>query len=210
MDYNNNADNERRGGYLCGNYYCMSHVIRKGDTLYRLSREYGVKVSALMMANPFVDIYNLRVGDELCIPRLRSAEQIPDPMPHSFSSYNENDRVVEVEMPMNPNYGMPNRMVNDRSNAMRNTMPNGMPNNMPNAVPNSMPNAMPNSMSNAMPDSMPNGMPNSMSNGMPDSMSNAMQDNMSNSVSENQEMPRCESRDRNEMSWYKIEKDMED
>lgn len=63
-------DDQRRRDYMLGNYYCMVHVIRQGDTLYRLSRQYGVKVSALMMANPFVDIYNLRIGDELCIPRL--------------------------------------------------------------------------------------------------------------------------------------------
>lgn len=98
------------GRYVCGNYYCMAHVIRPGDTLYKLSREYGVKVSALMMANPFVDIYNLRIGDELCIPRLRSREeavpmpaQQPDTMQRfmdmSQQSY-ENQRVVDAEMNM--------------------------------------------------------------------------------------------------------------
>lgn len=136
MDHNYRAETERRGGYMCGNYYCMSHVIRKGDTLYRLSREYGVKVSALMMANPFVDIYNLRIGDELCIPRLRSQEAmpapgpIPAPMPMPMpipsaepgpavmpETYNENDRVIDAEMRME-------RSRNDR-------MPNGMENTMP-------------------------------------------------------------------------------
>lgn len=68
---NQEMNQEGRGMYVCGNYTCMVHVIKPGDTLYRLSREYGVKVSALMMANPFVDIYNLRIGDELCIPRVR-------------------------------------------------------------------------------------------------------------------------------------------
>lgn len=76
MDYNMGEKKERReNAYICGNYTCMVHVIRPGDTLYRLSREYGVKVSALMMANPFVDIYNLRIGDELCIPRLRRMQE---------------------------------------------------------------------------------------------------------------------------------------
>lgn len=45
------------------------HVIEKGDTLYKLGKRYGVKVSAIMMANPYVDIYNLQIGDELCIPK---------------------------------------------------------------------------------------------------------------------------------------------
>ena len=44
------------------------HVVRDGDTLYRLSRTYHVPLIEIMYANPFVDIYNLQVGDELCIP----------------------------------------------------------------------------------------------------------------------------------------------
>ena len=44
------------------------HVIEPGDTLYLLGRRYRVSVSDIMYANPFVNIYNLQVGDELCIP----------------------------------------------------------------------------------------------------------------------------------------------
>ena len=51
--------------------YVFTHVIQKGDTLYKLSKQYHVKVSALILANPFVNIYNLQVGDEICIPRIR-------------------------------------------------------------------------------------------------------------------------------------------
>ena len=51
--------------------YGFTHVIQKGDTLYKLSKQYHVKVSALILANPFVNIYNLQVGDEICIPRIR-------------------------------------------------------------------------------------------------------------------------------------------
>lgn len=46
----------------------MVHVIEKGDTLYRLGKRYHVSVGQLMFANPFVNVYNLQVGDELCIP----------------------------------------------------------------------------------------------------------------------------------------------
>lgn len=113
MDSNNmNANRERSGMYGCGNYTCMTHVVRPGDTLYRLSREYGLKVSALMMANPFVDIYNLRIGDELCIPRLRRPENDPGPgdetviMPRTGNENmdmkqqetSDNERVVDAEM----------------------------------------------------------------------------------------------------------------
>ena len=44
------------------------HVIEKGDSLYLLGRRYNVSVSSIMYANPYVNIYNLQVGDELCIP----------------------------------------------------------------------------------------------------------------------------------------------
>lgn len=46
----------------------MVHVVEKGDTLYRLGKQYHVSVGQLMFANPFVNVYNLQVGDELCIP----------------------------------------------------------------------------------------------------------------------------------------------
>lgn len=115
MDYSMESDNRRMsrdtdmmqnmGRYISGNYYCMAHVIRPGDTLYKLSREYGVKVSALMMANPFMDIYNLKIGDELCIPRLRSREEAA-PMPASQNFYEE-QRVVEAEMNMQEGINVP-------------------------------------------------------------------------------------------------------
>ena len=47
------------------------HVIEQGDTLYKLGKRYGVTVSALLFANPWVNVYNLQIGDELCIPGFR-------------------------------------------------------------------------------------------------------------------------------------------
>ena len=88
----NNNQNRRGTDYMGENYYCMVHVVEKGDTLYLLSRKYGVKLSVLMMANPFADIYNLKVGDELCIPRLRP--QIPQ------EEVNNDNEVTEEEMNM--------------------------------------------------------------------------------------------------------------
>lgn len=44
------------------------HVIRDGDSLYSLSQKYHVPLTQVMYANPFVDIYNLQIGDEICIP----------------------------------------------------------------------------------------------------------------------------------------------
>lgn len=46
----------------------MVHIIENGDTLYNLGKKYHVSVSQLMFANPYVNVYNLQIGDELCIP----------------------------------------------------------------------------------------------------------------------------------------------
>lgn len=57
-------------GPLCmfGGCRGVVHVVEKGDTLYKLGQKYHVSVSAIMYANPYVNIYNLQIGDELCIP----------------------------------------------------------------------------------------------------------------------------------------------
>lgn len=46
----------------------MNYVIVQGDTLYSITREYNVPLPLILRLNPFVDIYNLQVGDEICIP----------------------------------------------------------------------------------------------------------------------------------------------
>lgn len=45
------------------------HVIRPGDTLFRLSQEFGVSVEAIMRANPGIDPNRLQIGQRICIPR---------------------------------------------------------------------------------------------------------------------------------------------
>lgn len=57
----------------------MVHVIKEGETLYQLSRMYRVPVALLLRANPYVDVYNLQVGQEICIPAGRPA--FPGMMP---------------------------------------------------------------------------------------------------------------------------------
>lgn len=45
-----------------------SHTIAKGDTLYMIAKQYGVKLDDLMKSNPQIDPYHLKVGDVICIP----------------------------------------------------------------------------------------------------------------------------------------------
>ncbi|MDD3174241.1 MAG: LysM peptidoglycan-binding domain-containing protein [Herbinix sp.] len=48
--------------------YCINYVIRKGDTLYSISRHFNVDLDAIMAANPMVNVYRLMEGEVLCIP----------------------------------------------------------------------------------------------------------------------------------------------
>ena len=44
------------------------HIVKQGDTLYKIAQMHELKVVDLLLANPYVNIYNLQVGSELCIP----------------------------------------------------------------------------------------------------------------------------------------------
>lgn len=63
--------------YRNQNVYCdlcfrgcrgIYHVIEQGDTLYNLGQRYHVSVSDIMRVNPYINVYNLKIGEELCIP----------------------------------------------------------------------------------------------------------------------------------------------
>lgn len=46
----------------------MLHIVEAGDTLYKIARKYGVPLSRVIYANPYVNVYNLQAGDEICVP----------------------------------------------------------------------------------------------------------------------------------------------
>ncbi len=45
------------------------YTIKKGDTLYSLSTRFKVPLARILRANPYIDIYNLQIGDQICIPK---------------------------------------------------------------------------------------------------------------------------------------------
>lgn len=73
----------------------LYHVIEQGDTLYRLGKRYRVSVSDIMRANPYADVYNLQIGETLCIPagNIMDLEVESTRKEHRFS---ENESVKEV------------------------------------------------------------------------------------------------------------------
>lgn len=58
-------NNERRPSPACRGYV---HVVKGGETLYKLAKQYDVKLFDIMRLNPYVNVYNLQIGDEICIP----------------------------------------------------------------------------------------------------------------------------------------------
>lgn len=83
MNYN---DSERRRPAGCRGYV---HVIEAGDTLYKLARKYDVKLFDIMRLNPYVNVYNLQIGDEICIPTMASR-------PEKTYVVNEGDTIEKV------------------------------------------------------------------------------------------------------------------
>lgn len=57
----------------------IRYMIRKGDTLYKISRTYRVPLALILRANPYVDVYNLQIGDEICIPLIPQFVKPPAP-----------------------------------------------------------------------------------------------------------------------------------
>ena len=40
------------------------YVVKQGDTLYKISQYHHVSVTDILLANPYVNVYNLQIGDE--------------------------------------------------------------------------------------------------------------------------------------------------
>lgn len=58
------------------------YKVKQGDTLYSISRKYNLRVRDLMRANPFVNVYQLQIGEELCIPVMPAPDPIPGIRPY--------------------------------------------------------------------------------------------------------------------------------
>ncbi len=79
-------DDMRRRPTGCRGYV---HVIEEGDTLYKLAKKYDVKLFDIMRLNPYVNVYNLQIGDEICIPTMPAR-------PEKTYVVNEGDTIGKV------------------------------------------------------------------------------------------------------------------
>ncbi|MFZ5941070.1 MAG: LysM peptidoglycan-binding domain-containing protein [Bacteroidota bacterium] len=58
------------------------HTLRQGETIYAVSRLYGMNVEAIEEANPGIDIYHLQIGQQIRIPEVENqpvADQQQEP-----------------------------------------------------------------------------------------------------------------------------------
>ncbi len=83
--------------------YCNGtiYVIKKGDTLYSISRKYNVPLAMILRANPYADVYNLKVGDEICVPQQHMAPVTKAPSVSGENGMENGD----IENPVKPEMG---------------------------------------------------------------------------------------------------------
>lgn len=53
----------------------QTYFIRPGDTLYSIAVQFGTSVRQIMYYNPGINPYNLRIGQNICIPKKKGKEK---------------------------------------------------------------------------------------------------------------------------------------
>lgn len=112
--------------------YCngMVHVIKQGETLYQLSRRYRVPLALILRANPYVDVYNLQVGQEICIPVVRPYNGMICMPVQAMPRENENMQGEPERMPMDTERDMMRNMDRGMDQDMNRDMGQNMSQNM--------------------------------------------------------------------------------
>jgi len=84
----------------------VTHRVEKGDTLYRISRAYGVSVEDLMVANNLEDPRELKVGEELAVPGAKERKRVePVDSPEPTPSRTLSDAEAEKKLPKSVKVG---------------------------------------------------------------------------------------------------------
>lgn len=75
----------------------IMHTVRSGDTLYSISMEHQVPLALLLRANPYVDVYNLQVGETICVPVRANDQPVMPPYGRNCSKWEVRDAVPMTE-----------------------------------------------------------------------------------------------------------------
>lgn len=100
--------------------YCngMMYTIKEGDTLYAISMKYQVPLSVLLRANPYVDVYNLQVGETICVPVRRNDNDCQYPENGTCSTGINGIEAEKDNMNMGEMTDMPGMMGNSEGSAL--------------------------------------------------------------------------------------------
>ena len=115
-------------GNICTCRKCngIVHTIRRGDTLYLLSRYYNVTINEIMRANANVNIYNLQIGDQICIPVRRPAPTNQGQMQGQNQGQNQGQMQGQnqgmQQRPQNPPMAQPRSNESNESNERRDNL----------------------------------------------------------------------------------------
>ena len=63
-------------------YEChgLIQIVKEGDTMYKIAKMHHVSLWELMYENPYVNVYRLQPGDEICVPVSRGTDsKFPEP-----------------------------------------------------------------------------------------------------------------------------------
>lgn len=88
------------------------HEVKKGDSLYTISREHNVPLESVMLANPDVDVYNLQIGSKVCVPIRREMKTVYTKMPVNDKNMSMNTD-LNMDTNMDANMSMDTDMFMD-------------------------------------------------------------------------------------------------
>ena len=61
------------------------YVIQQGDTMYKIAKKFRINLETIMQNNPYLNVFNLKPGDEMCLP-LKNMAPIENMRPYVVKS----------------------------------------------------------------------------------------------------------------------------
>ena len=68
------------------------YVVQQGDTMYKIAKKFRIDLNLLMQNNPYLNVFNLKPGDEMCLP-LKKVPTIENIQPYVVKSQ---QRIVDI------------------------------------------------------------------------------------------------------------------
>jgi len=62
------------------------YVVQEGDTMYKIAKKFRINLETIMQNNPYLNVFNLKIGDEVCLP-LKKIPAIENRYPYVVKSH---------------------------------------------------------------------------------------------------------------------------